>query len=333
MSKQSARYRHLAKLLAFVIGISLALPITGCNTPEERPANPDRLIRIGTMATEDMLPYWLAEQDKMFTAYELKAEVITFQSAQELSTAFAAGEIDMAMTDAMVAVSLVAGGTPLQILWVALGMSADEGRFGILANPNRGIDSLEDLAGVPVAIGSNTIAEYTFDRLMLAAGVPAEDIAYEEVMKVPVRYEMLVNNQVAAAALPASLLYLGEQNGMVLVADDLKGENISQTIMVARSDFLESVSDTDAIYRLQQVWNDATFLINDNPRRYQTLLAEKAQLPAEIADSYPMQVYPPATRPPAWMIDDVINWMDQKGYLTAPVSYDQVSGDLTRITE
>jgi NitT/TauT family transport system substrate-binding protein len=288
------------------------------------------VVRIGTMPTEDMLPYWVAEAEGIFKTENLTATITTFQSAQELSTALAAGEIDMAMTDPMVAASLVQGGTSLRIAWVTLGETADQGRFGILVNPASGITSLEQLAGVPIAVGSDTVPEYVMDELLLDAGVPSDQIKSEEVKKVPVRYEMVANNQVAAAALPASLLYLGGQNGLVVVADDTTGRNISQSVMVVRTDW-EAQTPSDAMSRLQSVWDAGAKLINDDPENWRALLTEKAQLPDPIAATYPVSSYPLATGglPKAEMIDAVLQWMQDKDYLTEPVKYNPTTGQLS----
>ncbi|MCL2632680.1 MAG: ABC transporter substrate-binding protein [Coriobacteriia bacterium] len=333
-SRASSHNRWLRLLVALAIALTLA----GCSDSRSNPqgqgnASQTTQVTIGTMATEDMLPYWVAEQQELFASANIDARIIVFQSAQELSTAMAAGEIDMAMTDLMVSASLVAAGVPLQICWVTLGQTASEGRFGILAHPDSGVQTLADLAGVPVAIGSNTLVEYTFDNLMLSAGISADNIVYEEIKIVPVRYEMLVNNQVAAAAFPASLLYLGEQSGLILVSDDLHGNNISQTVMIARSDFIDSLAEASVYDDLKDIWNQAVELINANPESWRQLLVEKAQLPAPIADTYPVPTYPRADVAADWMVENVLEWMQTKGYLTAAVRYDAETGRLIRDQE
>ncbi|MCL2137544.1 MAG: MetQ/NlpA family ABC transporter substrate-binding protein [Coriobacteriia bacterium] len=320
------------KALCLLLIVMLVTSLNGCRLVEDagngQKAGSGAPVRIGTMATEDFLPYWLAEQKGLFESAGLNVSINVFQSAHELSTAMAAGEIDMAMTDPMVSISLAAGGTAIQILWVTLGQTAEQGRFGILAHPDSGIVSLSDLAGVPVAIGSNTIPEYTYDRLMAAAGVPAGQIVYEEVKMVPVRFEMVSNNQVAAAALPASLLYLGEKTGLVLIADDSAGENISQTVMIAREDFVTKQSGTDVLQRLQETWDSAVKLVNADPESCRQLLVEKTQLPLPIADDYPVPTYPEAKLAADWMIDNVLDWMTAKSYLTVNVAYEPATGRL-----
>ncbi len=305
-----------------------AFGIAGCSQDGAgSDSGSEPVIRIGTMQTEDSLPFWVAQERNLYADQGIAAEIITFQSAQELSTAFAAGEIDAAMTDVQVSASLVASGTDLDLAWVTLGADASQGRFGIMTSPDSGITELSQLAGVPIGVGSNTVPEYVMDKLMLAAGVSEDDIVGEEIKKVPVRYQAMAEGQVAAAALPGSLLALGESQGLVLLADDTQGENISQSVFAVRASWLEENSETlDAV---RVVWDQAAQAINADPEQFRSLLVEKANLPEPVAASYPVAVYPEASVPTDDMVAPVLEWMQEKGYLQAPLSYDQATGMLT----
>jgi NitT/TauT family transport system substrate-binding protein len=287
-------------------------------------------VTVATMLTEDLLPLWVAEQEQLFGEHGIDVKIEIFQSAQELSTAVTSGAVDFAMTDPMVAASLTAGGTPVTLEWVTLGATPEQGRFGIMTSPDSGISTLQDLAGKPIGVGSNTILEYVMDRLMEQAGIPASEVKTEEIKKIPVRYEMMTQGQVAAAALPSSLLALGEATGMVLVADDTTGANISQSVMVVRDDFAASADGQAAIASLREVWDQAAQLINANPDSYRPLLASTISLPEAVVDSYPVSEYPLASRPTAAMIDPVLQWMDGKGYLTAPLTYNPSTGQFDK---
>ena len=329
------RKRFLPKYLAAASAFCLALCLAACGAgADEEPEMLDgpgstvepQPVTIGTLATEDILPLWVAEQEGLFQEAGLpEATIQVFQSATELIAAVSAGEVDMAMTDPMVTASIYASGTDVQVEWVTLGLTPDQGRFGIMtADPN--ISSLEDLAGVPIGVGSNTILEYVMDTLMAQAGVPADQVVKEELQKLPIRYEAMASRQVAAAALPGSLLALGEANGFITVADDTQGENISQSIMIANGDFANSAEGAATIDAVRQAWDQAAELVNASPESYRGLLAEKANLSDAIADSYPICTYPLAQLPAQDMIDAVLEWMQGKGYLDRDISYDAVTG-------
>ncbi len=113
-------------------------------------------------------------------------------------------------------------------------------------------------------VGSNTVPEYVMDRLMEKAGVPDDQIVKEEIKKLPVRFESMTNNQVAAAALPGSLLALGESSGMVLLADDSQGDNISQSVLAVRADWA-SGEGADALSKASAAWDAAVDRVNADP--------------------------------------------------------------------
>ena len=251
-------------------------------------------MRIGTMQTEDSLPFWVAQQQDLYRQNGVDVEIITFQSAQELSTAFAAGEIDAAMTDIQVSAALVAGGVDLDLAWVTLGTDPSQGRFGIMTSSSSGITSLEELAGVPIGVGSNTVPEYVMDKLMAAAGVSEA---------------------------------LGEAQGMVLLADDTQGENISQSVLAVRASWLKDGGE-QVLDGVRNAWNQAVDSINADPESFRALLTEKANLPELVAGTYPVAVYPQASVPTQDMVAPVLEWMQAKGYLSASLSYDPATGQL-----
>lgn len=283
-------------------------------------------LTVGTLATEDLLPLWVAQEEGLPKTHGIALEIIPFQSATELIAGVASGEVDLAMTDIMVSASMFASGIEVSMRWVTLGTTPDQGRFGIMAGPNSQAKTLEDLAGTPIGVGSNTILEYVMDKLMLDAGVPADQILVEEIQKLPVRFQAMATGEVAAAALPGSLLALGEAQGYHLIADDTQGDNLSQSVMIARTDALADASKAAAIENLQQVWDKAVDLINANPEVYRATLIQNAGLSDVIADTYPICTYPAAQLPTSSMVEPVLAWMNEKGYLTTVLTYDEATG-------
>ncbi len=305
-----------------------ALALVGCSSEDEgSPEAASLTMRIGTLQTEDSLPFWVAEHLELYAEAGVEVEIITFQSAQELSTAFTADEIDGAMTDAQVSATLAASGMPMNLAWVTLGATPEQGRFGIMTSPESGIESLTDLAGVPIGVGSNTVPEYVMDCLMLEAGVPADQIVGEEIRRLSVRYESMANNQVAAAALPGSLLALGEANGMIVLADDTEGDNISQSVFAVSQAWIDG-GGSEALDAVREAWDAAVTQINEDSESFRELLVEKASLSEVVADTYPISTYPEAALPTSEMVDPVLAWMEEKGYLGESVTYDSETGAL-----
>lgn len=282
-------------------------------------------VRIGTMATEDFLPAWVAEQEGLFPE-DAEVELISFQSAQELSLALSAAEMDLAMTDPQVAASLTAGGTPMQLCWVALGATPEQGRFGIQVGPDSGIEAPQDLHGASIGVGSNTVPEYVMDRLLAQAGIGAGDFTKEEIKKMPVRFQMMTSGQTDAAALPASLLALGEAQGCRTVIDDTHGENLSQSVIAARVAFAEGEGGAAAIAAVRSGWNEGAAAINKDPERFRSLLVERANLAEPLKERYAIATYPIDVAPTSDMVQPQLDWMLDKGYLDRALTYREEAG-------
>lgn len=271
---KSALARRLLLVLCSALALVAVLGLGACGTQQETDS-----IRIGTMPTEDILPMWVAEQEGLFEKAGINAEIVVFDSAQGLSAALTAGEVDIAMTDPMRAVKLCESGTDLTLEWITLGTTPEQGRFGILTSADSGITSLADLANGTKGVGlaANTVPEYVFEQLCVQQDIDPASIPVSEVASLPDRYGLVAAGQLDAAALPASMLALGEASGLVLLADDTTGENVSQSVMVVRDAYNtgEGAKTLDAV---RAVWDEAANLINADSEKYRTLLIEKANL-------------------------------------------------------
>lgn len=299
---------------------------TGTEAPAVTPAE----VTIGTLATQDSLPLWVAEQEGYFTTEGLpKVEIVTFQSAQECQAAFTSGAVDALMTDIIVAAKLQASGTPVVIPTVMLGADTAQGRFAVVAAPGSGVKTMKDLAGVKVGVGSATVTELVLDKLMAEAGVPAADVAKEEVPKMPVRFQLLMSGQLKAASLPEPFVSLAVLQGATVVdgGDDTKAaENVSQSVLVVSGEFAGTDEGAASVKALLAAWDAAVADINASPDSYRGTLVTKANLPQPLAESYAVSTYPVATEPTAAQVQMVLDWMKERGYLTTELTPDELLG-------
>lgn len=345
---------YIKKIISIVITAALMATfvfgaLVGCSGQGQSGLS-SKTVRIGTMPTEDILPLWVAEDSttssqNLFQAAGIDAEIVVFDSAPALSAAIIAGEVDMAMVDIMRAVKLCESGAPVVLEWVSLGTDASQGRFGVMAAADAPYSTLKDLADQAaenpdsmaakgVGVAANTVPEYVFDKLCEEAGLSDDAIPTQEVASLPERFSLMVSGNLAAAALPGSLLALGEAQGLKLLADDTSAStNISQSIIIATQSFAEKNQET--VEAVAKVWDKAAQAINNDPQSYITLLAENANLNAVIAEIYPVSVYPMAllsngklAHPAASYVNPQIEWMHAKGYSAKNVEYDETTGQL-----
>lgn len=331
MQREISRRSFLVSAAAFAA--VAAVNLSGCGGGQ---ASGSSSIKIGTMPTEDILPMWVAEKEGLFDANNVKAEVVVFDSAQNLSAALTAGEVDLAMTDPMRTVKLCESGTELTMEWITLGTDASQGRFGVLTSADSGFKTLSDLTRSEQGVGvaANTVPEYVLDMLCEQQGIDPDAVKRSEVPSLPDRFSLVSAGKLDAAALPGSMLALGEASGMLVIADDSKGKNISQSVMVARKAY-NTGDGAKSVEAVRKAWDDAVEKINANPESYRELLAEKANLNAKVVDTYPISVYPLATKdgksayPPAELIDPQVEWMAKKGYSSKKITYNEADGSVT----
>ena len=318
--------RTVRTLFAVMLCIALAVSVTACSQPSQPSGSTGTgtapvKIRIGTLPTEDSLPLWVAERDGLFAKAGIDVSITVFQSAQERDAALTAGAIDGMMGDLIAAASLRVGGIPVKVVTVMLGATASEGRFGIAVEPSSTVTTLKQLANVPVGTSSATIQEYVLDKLMEAAGVPDSQIKKEEVKKVPVRFELLMSGKLKAAALPEPFLSLAEKTGAKIIADDTKGANISQTVLIFDQKFLDNATNAAGVSKLLGVWDTAVGSINATPDSFRALLVDKARLPVPLKDVYAVNTYPTAQLPAQADVQAVLDWMRGAGLLKTDVTY------------
>lgn len=328
--------RRCLTLIVVVFSLIAVLSLSSCSS-EEDPVK----IRIGTMPTEDILPMWVAEEEGLFEEAGIDVEIVTFDSASALSAAITAGEVDMAMTDPMRAIKLCESGVPVSLEWVTLGTDAQQGVFGVLVSPESGITSLQDLTTSQrgVALAANTVPEYVFDKLCEQQGIDFAIITTHEIASLPDRYGLVAANQIDAAALPNSMLVLGQAADLIVIADDSSGLNVSQSVMIV-SDSFNTEQNAELLALVRGVWDIAAAQINADPEKYRELLVEHANLNETVAATYPISVYPmanssagEAAHPSASIIEPIIAWMKAKEYLRSDYEYDEATGSFTLIVE
>ncbi|MFZ5825441.1 MAG: MetQ/NlpA family ABC transporter substrate-binding protein [Bacillota bacterium] len=280
-------------------------------------------LKIGQLPIVDGLPFWVAEKNGYYKQQNVTVELITFKSALERDAALEGGQIDGTLTDITGAVTMYEKGTKLQIASLALGATKDEGAFAILAAPNSGITSVEQLKGVDIGISTNSVIHYVTDKLLLENGFKPEEIKVTNIPQIPVRFEALMSGQIKAATLPEPLLSLAVAKGAKVILDDTKAkQNYSHSVIVFTDKAIQEKGQ--GIKRFFIAYNLAVLDIRDKAEDYRDLLAEKAKLPAEIKNSFPVVRFSPSQAPQKADVEAVVQWLLEKKIIATKVEYEQL---------
>jgi len=286
------------------------------------PAIAAERLKIGLLLIEDSVPFWVAEQENFYREHRIDVELIPFLSALERDSALTAGAIDGAISDPVGAILFDRGSGRLKITSLGLGKTPAEGVFAILAAPKSDISRVEQLKGVQIAVSNATIIEYVTDRLLENQNFKPEEIRKIEVKKMPVRMQMLLSSSVQAATLPEPLASIAAGKGArVLLKDSTAEQSLSQTVIVFRSEVL--ARKKTEVHEFFQAYARAVESINTSPEKFRPLFLEKGRIPAFMADSYAIPVYPEPEPFSREMYEPVIKWLTTKG-LVIEIPYEKM---------
>jgi NitT/TauT family transport system substrate-binding protein len=304
-------------LRLFLAVMAACLVGAGC-TPETALSTP---LKVGVLPLLETLPIWVATQEGYFQSEGVVVEPVLFASAIERDAAIQARQLDGELTDLVSAALLNQGTSTVKVVRTAFVGTPNLAMISLLIPENSKIRSLSDLKGQQIAISHNSVMEYVVDQLLVSGSVDPASVQKIEVSKIPVRLEMLLQGQVAAAVLPEPLATLAVKMGARVLADD-RQPKFGQSVWVFRQETLNNRAD--AVRRFLRAYEKATTAIAANPEKYRPLLVTKANLPDPLKDSFAVPYLPLASVPSSEDTGEVVRWMLSRGMLAAPQTYQQL---------
>jgi NitT/TauT family transport system substrate-binding protein len=309
------KYIAIALIALIIIAGSISL---GCISQEDYTPQEGNKIKIGVMPDEATLPYYVAVEEGIFANHGLDVEVVPFLSAMERDSALIAGEIDAGENDPVGVILLRNAGYDVKIVSTELQETAKKMRFAIVASPHSNISSLKDLEGKKIAISRNTIIEYITDALL--GDVHADKV---EVKKVPIRMQMLLDDEVDAATLPEPLAsYAIFKGAKLIISDAMLNRSVSLTVIVFSADFIKE--NPESVDKFLDAYREAVERINSDHENYRALLIEKIRIPEEIAGSYKMATYLQPQPYPREKFEEVLGWMQSKDLVQQDIPYEDI---------
>jgi NitT/TauT family transport system substrate-binding protein len=317
MSKQGFGLSILSVVL------SLAMVISGCAATKAPDNNQPtksitKTVKIGVLPIEDNLPFYVAEKDGLYAKEGVQVELVSFASAIERDAALQAGQIDGEVADLVAVALLKKIGTDVKIVSIGLGATPEEGRFAILSSPKSSIKDLAELKGATLGISQNSIIDYVSDQMLLDKGVAPNEVTKMSIPKMPVRVDMLLSDQINAACLPDPLAALAQAKGAHLIIDDTY-RNISQTVFLFRTPSIQA--NPEGIKAVVGIYGSAGQALTKNPAQYRSLFLEKAQIPAELKESYKTPTFSKLQLPTEEEISSVMKWMVDKKLIPQAYTY------------
>jgi len=277
--------------------------------------------RFGTLPVLQALPLYVAQEEGLFGEAGVNVELIPFNTAAEKDIAMTTGNIDGYFGDLFTPTVIKGNGVDVLIVATNYDTRADRRMFAVLAKPGGKHKSVSDLAGVPVAVSSNSVIDFVTERLLTAGGVPVGKVAKVESKNIGLRMQMLLSGQVEAATLPEPLVTAAAAKGAKIVADD-KGVPQSQTVLVFSGAFARKHSN--AVKAFLKAVAKANRSINERPDSVRAVMVKNVRLPGFLKASYPVPHFPQLHAPTKETFGVVVAWLVKRGVVKKPVKYEDV---------
>ncbi len=275
-------------------------------------------LKVGILPDADSIPLIVAQEEGLFAATGQDIQIVSFHNPIERDSALQAGVIDGAISDVLAAAFANDNKQTVKIT------SLTNGRYVLLTGKDSGINDLQELKGVEIAISSNTIIEYVTDRLLKSKGFTEEDIAKIAIPKIPVRLQMLEAGKVKAACLPEPLASVLLLNGANKIADSTELGEAPGIMLFTEKSIQEKEAELQAFY---SAYSQAVELINEDSNGYRELLVTKAGFPEEIKESFVFPEYDQAHLPAEETVQLVVDWLREKGLVKTEFGYQDLVTD------
>lgn len=277
--------------------------LTSCKQAE------NETLRVGVMSSMDFVPLAVAREKGFFDKHQVKVDIQKFYSANDRDAAFQSGNIDGTVIDYTGAVLQRAGGVDLKIT------SACHAPFCMMTGANSVINNLEDLKGKKIAVSRNTVIDFCIEMALNSAGLTAVEVEKQEVNKIPIRLEMMMNGQTDATALPDPFITIAESKGArKIVCMDSLGY-ATTGFMFKTVAVNEKSEQLKAFYR---AYNEAVAYIQEHSvEEIYPILIQDIGFPEALVAKVRLPKYTFASMPQTKDILATVDWLKEKGLIAA----------------
>ncbi|MDR0733500.1 MAG: ABC transporter substrate-binding protein [Dysgonamonadaceae bacterium] len=288
------------KHIFYHCALALALSsFTSCKQSKNEP----QPLKVGVMSSMDYVPLAVAREKGLFEKYGAKVELQKFYSANERDAAFQSGNIDGTVIDYTGAILQKAGGVDLKIT------SACNATF-CLMTADTTIRQIDDLKGKTVSVARNTVIDFCVEMALQSAGISVDEIEKQEINKIPIRLEMLLNGKSAATALPDPFISIATMKGAHSI---VCMENLGYAVTGIMFKTAEIERKTAEIKAFYAAYNEAVDYIKSHPiEDIQSILKDDIGFPEPLLSSVRLPDYTHAGMPQEKDVRTVTLWLQGK---------------------
>lgn len=309
----------MKKVLVGFLIIFCSLAFIGCSQDQEGAA-PEKTITIGIMPDVESIPFIIAEKNGYFAREGVNVKIEHFKSAKDRDSALQSGKLDGVITDIVAVVFANEGGFDLKMI------ARNDGNILLMAGKDSGITSVADIKGKDVGLSTNTIMEYTFDKMLEEAQVDPKDVNKVAIPQLPTRLEMLQGGKIDACILPEPLAGLAVKDGAAVLNSTDAMEHKAGAIAFTGQSLKDNPEAIKAIFR---AYNEAVAYLSEEPvSTYADFIIENQGFPPAVKDSLQLPQYSQAVLPDEEIVSEVVQWMQAKDLIKGSYEYKDLVDDI-----
>lgn len=294
----------MKKLIASALAAALLLSLAACAGTPPGPAA-DTQLHLGVMYSTDVVPLAVMKDRKLDEKHGFVLDMQVFQSAKDRDAALQAGELDAVFTDYIGVCVYQNAGLDVRITGVT------DGDYVLLAGPDTGLTSVDDLEGASIAISENTLIEYSLDYILAQSGHEPSFVSKEVVPRIPDRLEMLRSGQIDLGLLPDPFSTLAQESGCVRLGSANEFGLYPAVMGVLQSSIDEK---HETISQFYAAYNEAVDYVNATPiSEFEDIVLSGAGFPEELAGAITLPEFRKDTLPTESDLQSAIDWAVQKG--------------------
>ncbi|MCH8928850.1 MAG: ABC transporter substrate-binding protein [Candidatus Marinimicrobia bacterium] len=300
-----------------MLGALILSLITSCSD-SKKPVD----LKFGVLPVIQALPLFVAVDKGFFEEASLNVELVNFRSAMGIDIALTAGQIAGYFGDLITPVILKSNSTPVRIAASFTNTVHNQRMFALLLPPGAEKITVSEAAKLGIATSSNTIVDY-FIYLLLGGKETenATDYKIVETKNIPIRLQLLLNGQFAAAVLSEPMVTFAEMNGAQVIGED-RGMPFSVTTLSFTENFLED--SPEIVKTFLQVVEKSIKYIEANPDSVRQIMNSHVNVPKELQDSIAIPKFPEAALPDHEQLDNVIDWLKMKQIIKTEIRYEDL---------
>ena len=290
----------MKKVLVVLMVLLCSFGVFGCNQQTEV----DKTINIGVMPDVESIPFLIAQKNGYFAHEGVNVNIEHFSSAKDRDSALQSGKLDGVITDIAAVLFANEGGIDLRII------ARSDGNILLMAGKDAGVNTVIGLKDKDIGLSTNTIMEYTLDKMLEAHDLQDNEVSKIAIPPLPTRLEMLQGGKIDAAILPEPMAGLAVKNGAHVLTTTDQMDNKAGAIAFTSYSIKENTEEIKAVFR---AYNQAVeYLQNEAADNYIDFIIEEQHFPDGIKDSLDLPYYHQAEIIREDVFSDVVDWMLKK---------------------